>query len=110
MPDVAAAGGLDHALTTILQSPAVPFDPRLIASVEAGAAQAGLAHRPLTSGAMHDAAYLAGVAPTTMIFVPCRDGISHNVAEFASREACGNGTQVLLNAVLALDATLDNGA
>ena len=110
VPAVAAALRLEHELTTILQSPAVPFDPRLIASVEAGAAQAGLPHRRLTSGAMHDAAYLAAVAPTTMIFVPCRDGISHNVAEFASREACGNGAQVLLNAVLALDASLDNGA
>ena len=110
LPAVAAALGLDQTLTSILDAPAVHFDPRLIASVEAGAAQAGLAHRHLTSGAMHDAAYLARVTPTTMIFAPCRDGISHNVAEFASREACANGAQVLLNAVLALDASLDNGA
>ena len=39
-----------------------------------------------------------------MIFVPCAGGLSHNVAEFASRKACARGAQVLLNAVLALDA------
>ena len=110
LPDIAAALGLDHEVASVLDAPAVHFDPRLVASVEAGAARAGLAHRRLTSGAMHDAAYLARVTPTTMIFVPCRDGVSHNVAEFASREACANGAQVLLDAVLALDASLDNGA
>ncbi len=110
LPAIAAALGLDHEVTTILDAPAVHFDPRLVAVVEAGADQAGLAHRRLTSGAMHDAAYLARVTPTTMIFVPCRDGVSHNVAEFSSPEACANGAQVLLNAVLALDASLDNGA
>ena len=53
------------------------------------------------SGAGHDAVYMARVVPTAMIFVPCKDGISHNEAEYASPEACADGANVLLHAVLA---------
>lgn len=37
------------------------------------------------------------------IFVPCRDGVSHNPAEYCSKEDCGNGAQVLLGAMLRYD-------
>ena len=106
LPEIAAGCGLDHRLIPVLDLPAVAFAPQLIACVEAGAERAGLAHRRIVSGAAHDAAYVARVAPTTMIFVPCLGGVSHNVAEFSSREECAGGTQVLLNAVLALDEIL----
>ena len=54
----------------------------------------------MVSGAGHDAVYMARVAPTTMIFVPCAGGISHNEAESTSFDECAAGAQVLLNAVL----------
>jgi N-carbamoyl-L-amino-acid hydrolase len=60
----------------------------------------------MISGAGHDAAYVARVAPAAMIFVPCRDGISHNEAEFTSKEQCAAGAQVLLQAVLDYDRRL----
>ena len=60
----------------------------------------------MISGAGHDAAYIARVAPTTMIFVPCAGGISHNEAESTSFDECAAGTQVLLNAVLEYDRRL----
>ena len=103
---VTAELGLDHSLTPILDMPAVAFDPKLIACVEAGADKAGFRHRRIVSGAAHDAAYISRVAPTTMIFVPCLGGISHNVAEYCAPEACAAGAQVMLNAVLAFDETL----
>jgi N-carbamoyl-L-amino-acid hydrolase len=87
----------------IWNSPAVEFDPELIACVREGAEQAGYATRDMVSGAGHDAAYLARVVPTTMIFVPCLGGISHNEAESTTLEECAAGAQVLLNAVLAYD-------
>ena len=80
------------------------FDPELIACVRKGAEQAGFPMRDMVSGAGHDAAYIARVAPTTMIFVPCLGGISHNESE--SRPPSRNaraGAQVLLNAVLEYD-------
>jgi N-carbamoyl-L-amino-acid hydrolase len=53
------------------------------------------------SGAGHDAVYMARVVPTAMIFVPCKDGISHNEVEYASPQACEDGANVLLHAALA---------
>ncbi|MCA0432187.1 MAG: Zn-dependent hydrolase [Proteobacteria bacterium] len=87
----------------IWKSPAVKFAPELIECVRSGAKQAGYASREMASGAGHDAAYIARVAPTTMVFVPCLGGISHNEAESTTLEECGAGAQVLLNAVLAHD-------
>jgi N-carbamoyl-L-amino-acid hydrolase len=90
----------------IWESPAVQFAPELIDCVRVGAAKAGFTSRDMISGAGHDAAYIARVAPTTMIFVPCRGGISHNEAESTSFDECAAGAQVLLNAVLEHDRRL----
>jgi N-carbamoyl-L-amino-acid hydrolase len=90
----------------IWNSPAVKFAPELIECVRIGAQKAGFAARDMISGAGHDAAYIARVAPTTMIFVPCAGGISHNEAESTSFDECAAGAQVLLNAVLEFDRRL----
>jgi N-carbamoyl-L-amino-acid hydrolase len=90
----------------IWDSPAVKFAPDLIDCVRIGADKAGFKSRDIISGAGHDAAYIARVAPTTMIFVPCAGGISHNEAESTSFEECAAGAQVLLNAVLEFDRRL----
>lgn len=86
------------------ESPPVSFAPELIDCVRIGAEKAGYPWRDMISGAGHDAAYIARVAPTTMIFVPCVGGISHNEAEWTSLDQCAAGAQVLLNAVLDYDA------
>lgn len=57
----------------------------------------------MTSGAGHDSVYTSKRCPTSMIFVPCREGISHNPAEYSSPEACADGANVLLGAVLRYD-------
>jgi beta-ureidopropionase / N-carbamoyl-L-amino-acid hydrolase len=87
----------------IWRSEPVKFDPECVACVRQGAAAAGLPARSITSGPSHDAAYIARVAPTAMIFVPCKDGISHNEIESTAFAECAAGAQVLLNAVLAYD-------
>jgi N-carbamoyl-L-amino-acid hydrolase len=53
-----------------------------------------------TSGPGHDAVFMARVAPTGMIFIPCKDGISHNEIEHAEPEHVTAGANVLLHAVL----------
>ncbi len=63
---------LAYSETRIWDSPAVKFAPELIDCVRIGAEKAGFTSRDMISGAGHDAAYIARVAPTTMIFVPCR--------------------------------------
>jgi len=98
--------GLSYSETRIWDSPAVKFAPDLIDCVRLGAEKAGLPARDMISGAGHDAAYVARVAPTTMIFVPCLGGISHNEAEWTDQAQCAAGAQVLLNAVLEFDRRL----
>ena len=100
---IAAEGRVEIDEKRIWNSPAVKFAPELISCVREGVNQAGFTARDMASGAGHDAAYIARVAPTTMIFVPCLGGISHNEAESTTQEECAAGAQVLLNAVLAHD-------
>ena len=57
----------------------------------------------MPAGAGHDSAYISRVVPTTMIFVPCAGGLSHNEAESTSFDECAAGSQVLLNAILEYD-------
>jgi len=78
----------------------VPFDADCVASVRAAAQRFGYSHRDIVSGAGHDACYLAKVAPTSMVFVPCVDGISHNEVEDATPEWIEAGGNVLLHAML----------
>jgi len=98
--------GIGAVVTKIWDQPAVRFDPECIECVRAAAGSSGFSTRDIVSGAGHDAAYVSRVAPTAMIFVPCRDGISHNEAEFSSLEQCAAGAQVLLQAVLGYDQRL----
>ena len=97
---------LTVAATKVWDQPPVVFDPECVAAVQSAAEASGYKVRDMVSGAGHDAAYVARVAPTAMIFVPCRGGISHNEAEYSSKEQCAAGAQVLLQAVLDYDRLL----
>jgi len=69
--------------------------------VRQAAARLGYSAREIVSGAGHDAIYVARKVPTAMIFVPCRDGLSHNEAESILPEQAEAGCGVLYEAVLA---------
>jgi len=92
---------IEFHLHEIWYAPPVAFDPDCIEAVRQATSDLGLSGREIVSGAGHDAVYMARVAPTAMIFVPCKDGISHAEIEYASPEACTDGANVLLHAVLA---------
>jgi len=98
--------GLTVSSARIWDQPPVHFDAECVASVRRAAEVSGFSAREIVSGAGHDAAYVSRVAPTAMIFVPCRGGVSHNEAEFTSKEQCAAGAQVLLQAVLDYDRSL----
>ena len=97
---------MSGTLTQIWDQPPTYFAADCIAAVRRAAETSGYSSREIVSGAFHDAAYVSRVAPAAMIFVPCRDGISHNEAEFSSKEQCAAGAQVLLQAVLDYDRQL----
>jgi len=77
------------------------FDAGMVEAVREAARAFGYRHRDIVSGAGHDAVYMARVAPSAMIFVPCAGGLSHNEAEWATPEDLAAGANVLLAAVLA---------
>lgn len=79
----------------------VAFAPELVDAIRAGAEHAGYSHLDIVSGAGHDAVYVARTAPSAMIFVPCKDGISHNEIEDADPAHLEAGANVLLHAMLA---------
>jgi beta-ureidopropionase / N-carbamoyl-L-amino-acid hydrolase len=78
----------------------VAFDESMIALVESTAARLGLSCRRMPSGAGHDAQMLARVCPTSMIFVPSVNGLSHNIAEHTLPEHVEAGANVLLQVIL----------
>jgi N-carbamoyl-L-amino-acid hydrolase len=88
------------ALQEVVYFPPSEFAPDLVASVRAGSKALGYSHRDIVSGAAHDAVYMARIAPTAMVFVPCEGGISHNEIENARSEDIAAGCNVLLQAVL----------
>ena len=96
----AAPIGLEIDVREFWYFPPTPFDPGLIGAVRNAAEAQGYAHQDIISGAGHDAVYMARVAPTAMVFVPCIGGISHNEIEDAKPEDLTAGCNVLLNAVL----------
>ncbi len=83
-------------------TPATRFDARCVEVVRQAANEQGFSHRDIVSGAGHDAVYLSGVIPTAMIFVPCKEGISHNPVESITPAQAGSGAEVLLAAALSL--------
>lgn len=107
---IAAELKLEVKLEAIWDSPAVKFDPACIDAVETAAQANGFSHRRIVSGPGHDSAYIARVAPTAMIFVPCREGISHNEEESIEFDHAAAGANVLLRAVLDHDRSLEQKA
>jgi beta-ureidopropionase / N-carbamoyl-L-amino-acid hydrolase len=81
-----------------------PASPMLMELLEATCDALGATHRRMASGAGHDMAWIARVAPSAMIFVPCRDGRSHTPEEWAEPEAFALGASVLFDAIRRFDA------
>jgi N-carbamoyl-L-amino-acid hydrolase len=101
---IARDRGVDIVIDRIWRKDPVAFHATVAGAVRTAAATLGFSCRDMTSGAGHDACFVASVAPTAMIFVPSRGGVSHNESEFTSQEDCEKGANVLLHTVLALAA------
>lgn len=96
----AEASGLHIEVQEVSHYPAVPFEAGCVAAVRRATEALGYSNMPTVSGAGHDAVYMARLAPAGMIFVPCKDGISHNEIEDAKLEHLEAGCNVLLHAML----------
>lgn len=100
---VAAAAGRERVearMTMLADVPPVRFGPTLVGVIEESAAALGYRSRRMMSGAGHDAQIMAGRWPAAMIFVPSRNGISHNVSEYTAASELAAGANVLLHAMM----------
>ena len=86
------------------QRDTVYFNKDLVGFVKAAAEELGTKHQFINSGAGHDAQFANYMLPTTMIFVPSKEGHSHCEPEFTPVESCTEGATIMLNAVLKADA------
>lgn len=84
----------------IWYSPPVKFNTDCVSAVQQASADLGFSNRRIISGAGHDSVYMSKVAPTAMVFVPCKDGISHNEIEDAKQSDLAAGCDVLLRAMI----------
>lgn len=91
----------------ISDNPPVPMDTALLESLADAADASGITHRPMTSGAGHDAAYMARLGPSAMVFVPSRDGRSHCAEEWTEISQISDGAEVIARTVIALDTAED---
>lgn len=95
-----AKKGLEYVIHDEWKSPAVVFNEACVEAVTQATQLLGYSAKNMVSGAGHDSVYVSRVAPTSMIFVPCDNGISHNEAENISSSQAVEGCNVLLHAML----------
>ena len=97
---ISQASGLPIEITLVSNYPAQPFHADCVDAVARAAKALGYSHMPAVSGAGHDAVYMARLAPAGMVFIPCKDGISHNEIEDATPADITAGCNVLMHAML----------
>jgi N-carbamoyl-L-amino-acid hydrolase len=108
--EIGAATKTAFTFKRLTDSKPAVSDPQVMNWVESSATALGLSSQRMPSGAGHDAQEIAHIAPMAMIFIPSVGGISHSPREFSRAADFANGADVLLNAVLAADASLSGRA
>lgn len=102
MEKTARECGVDFSADMWMKEPPVPMDGKLVRCLEQVCLERGFSYRLMHSGAGHDSQLIAKEIPTAMIFVPSRDGISHNPAEYTAPEELERGVQTLRDALYRL--------
>jgi N-carbamoyl-L-amino-acid hydrolase len=104
IPGICERRGIDFQADRLnVDDPAI-CNPGLVNTAVTIAAALGLASKRMISRAYHDSLFMARICPTTMIFIPCRDGVSHRPDEYASPDQIDKGVLVLKNMLATLAA------
>ncbi len=104
LAEIAGRRGLHTTLETINQDPPATCDPHLVGAIETAAAGRGFSCRRMISRAYHDSLFMARIAPSAMIFIPCRNGWSHRPDEYSSPEQIEKGAAVLADVLASASA------
>jgi N-carbamoyl-L-amino-acid hydrolase len=102
--EVSARRGVAIATELVNADPPTVCDPAILAALEASAIAAGKSYKKMVARAYHDSSFVSCIAPTAMLFIPCRGGVSHRPDEYASPEWIGGGVHVLARTLAALAA------
>ena len=100
--EIAGRRGVQVRTEVINADAPAACDARVVEALSSAAQKHGLASQRMVSRAYHDSLFMACIAPTGMLFIPCRDGVSHRPDEYASPEALAVGTLVLAEALQTL--------
>ena len=79
--------------------PPARCSPQLLETLSAACEERAIPHRHMVSRAYHDSLFMARIAPIAMVFIPCRNGVSHRPDEYTSPEAIATGVTVLAEAL-----------
>jgi N-carbamoyl-L-amino-acid hydrolase len=101
---VASRRGVTTQSELLNADPPAHCDPHVVETLEEACGTHAIAHTTMTSRAYHDSLFMSRIAPTAMVFIPCRGGVSHRPDEYASPEDIARGTLVLAEALARLAA------
>jgi len=104
LEEIAARRGLKTSFSTINQDPPATCEPAIVDAIEASAKEHGYSCQRMISRAYHDSLFMSRLAPTAMIFIPCRNGWSHRPDEFSSPEQIEKGVAVLADVLAKFSA------
>jgi N-carbamoyl-L-amino-acid hydrolase len=103
--EICTRRNIDCTVDTLNADPPAQCDPRIIDAIDSACTQLGLSKQRMVSRAYHDSLFMARIAPTAMIFIPCRGGISHRPDEYAQPAAIEKGVATLARTLAALAET-----
>jgi ureidoglycolate amidohydrolase len=103
--EICTRRGIRWTLDTISANPPATCAAALVDTVEHVCREHGIASRRMISRAYHDALFMAQICPTTMMFIPCRDGVSHRPDEYSSPSDIATGAAVLAHTLARLSST-----
>jgi N-carbamoyl-L-amino-acid hydrolase len=102
--EVGTRRGVKVTTELINADPPTTCDAAILAALEESAKAAGKRFKKMVARAYHDSSFVSCIAPTAMLFIPCRGGVSHRPDEYASPEWIGSGVHVLSRTLAALSA------
>jgi ureidoglycolate amidohydrolase len=99
---VAAKRKLKISSTTLNADAPAACGPEVVAALEDACNSEGIGYRRMVSRAYHDSLFMSRIAPTAMLFIPCKAGVSHRPDEYAAPKDLANGARVLARTLAAL--------
>jgi ureidoglycolate amidohydrolase len=100
--EIAEKRKLKITLTTLNADAPATCDPAVVAAIESACGTEAIVCKRMVSRAYHDSLFMSRIAPTGMLFIPCKNGVSHRPDEYAKPEDLANGARVLARALAEL--------